>query len=382
MERIFEGELLSGTEEDGTSRVRISARRGRGAYSNASGRHERETRLVCDDGWHHDHDEPLPPFRTTVTAENARTIITKNTSPDVPFDRSINPYRGCEHGCIYCYARPSHANMGLSPGLDFETRLFAKPDAANLLRQELARPRYRPRPIAIGTNTDPYQPIEREYQIMRSILEVLDEVSHPVTIVTKSALVCRDIDILASLAKRNLVKVALSVTTLDRHLARRMEPRASTPKRRLEAIAALSQAGVPTGIMVAPIIPALTDHELEAILTAARRHGATEAGWVMLRLPLEVVDLFTEWLDEELPDRAARIMGLLRGMRGGKANDPRFRYRMRGDGPYADMIKKRFQLATARLHLNQERTMLDCAAFLPPRADKSQGDLFLQAEIR
>lgn len=376
MERNQDSDRSIGMHDDATACVPAAARRGRGARSNMSGRYETESRLYCDDGWHDAHDEPALPVRTTVTLEQARTIITKNTSPDVPFDRSINPYRGCEHGCIYCFARPSHANMGLSPGLDFETRLFAKPNAALLLRSELARPRYRPRPIAIGTNTDPYQPIEREHRIMRSILSVLDETSHPVTIITKSALVCRDIDILASLAKRNLVRVALSVTTLDRHLARRMEPRASTPVRRLDAMRALSQAGVPTGVMVAPIIPALTDHELEAILDAARRHGARDAGWVMLRLPLEVIDLFTEWLDEEVPDRAARIMSLLRDMRGGRANDPRFLHRMRGYGPYADMIKKRFQLAVLRLHLNRTRTPLDCTLFSPPRGDARQGDLF------
>lgn len=378
----MDSEKLAGVDEDGTAHVRGTLRHGRGACSNASGRHERESRLSGDDGWIHDHDEPVPPLRTTVTTERARSIITKNTSPDVPFDRSINPYRGCEHGCIYCYARPSHANMGLSAGLDFETRLFAKPDAAKLLRKELARPGYRPRPIAIGTNTDPYQPIEREHQIMRSILDVLDEASHPVTIVTKSALVCRDIDILSSLAKRNLVKVALSVTTLDRHLARRMEPRASTPARRLDAIARLSDAGIPTGVMVAPIIPALTDHELEAILEAARRHGATEAGWVMLRLPMEVSDLFLEWLKEEYPERAARIMGHLKGMRDGKANDPRFGHRMRGHGPYADMIKKRFRLAAGRLRLNRRLARLDCTRFCPPGGDERQGNLFAGHEIR
>ena len=349
-------------------------RRGRGARSNASGRHERETRLSDPDVW---ETEPEPPvLRTEVTVEQPRSIIARNRSPDIPFDRSINPYRGCEHGCVYCYARPSHANLGLSPGLDFETRLFAKPDAAKLLRAELAKPGYRCAPIAIGTNTDPYQPIEREWRVMRSILEVLEEARHPVTIVTKSHLVTRDLEILARMARRNLVKVALSVTTRDHRLARRLEPRASTPARRLEAVRALAEAGVPAGVMVAPVIPGLTDHEMESILEAAAQAGAAEVGWILLRLPREIADLFAEWLDEEAPDRAGRVMGLLRGMRGGRANDPRFGRRMRGDGPYADMLARRFKLAAARLGLDRAPVRLDTRAFRPRREPSDQLSLF------
>src|SRR5882724_11680079 len=275
-------------------------RRGRGTLSNTSGRYEPTARIAFDDGWR--SIEELPAFETTVTEEKARTIITRNDSPDIGFDRSINPYRGCEHGCVYCFARPTHAYLGLSPGLDFESKLFAKPDAPQLLEKELATQDYEPRMIAIGTNTDPYQPIERERNIMRGILEVLDRTSHPVGIVTKSALVIRDIDILARMAKRNLAKVAISVTTLDARLARTMEPRASTPTRRLEALRQLSQAGIPTTVMVAPVIPALNDSEIERILDAAAHAGVKEASYVLLRLPLEVRDLFREWLMANYPD--------------------------------------------------------------------------------
>ncbi|GAK32370.1 putative protein [alpha proteobacterium Q-1] len=353
--------------------VRASLRRGRGAVSNASGRHEPLSRQAVEDGWAEDEAD-LAPLATHITLEKARRIITKNSSPDIPFDRSINPYRGCEHGCIYCYARPSHANMGLSPGLDFETRLFAKPDAANLLRAELAHPRYRCAPIAIGTNTDPYQPIERDQKLMRSILEILDETSHPVTIVTKSALILRDIELLSSLAQRNLVKVALSVTTLDHRLARRMEPRASTPGRRIEAMKALAEAGVPVGVMVAPVIPALTDHEGEKILAAAYAAGAREAGWVMLRLPHEIKDLFAEWLQEERPDRASRVLNLVRDMRGGRLNDARFGHRMRGEGAYAEMVTARLRLAITKIGYNREIRKLDCSLFTPPPKASAKGD--------
>ncbi|WP_150000434.1 PA0069 family radical SAM protein [Iodidimonas gelatinilytica] len=381
----------SPTEE--TAFVRAENRRGRGARSNASGRHEAYARVSFDDGWHdgaavegaggaqtghHEADEDdIPPLRTTVTDEHAKTIITRNISPDIPFDRSINPYRGCEHGCIYCYARPSHANMGLSPGLDFETRLFAKPNAADLLRKELARPRYRCRPIAIGTNTDPYQPVEKDRQIMRRLLEVLDEASHPVTIITKSALIGRDLDILSAMAQRNLVKVALSVTTLDHRLSRRMEPRASTPGRRLQAISELAKAGIRTGVMVAPVIPSLNDHEIEGILAKAYEAGAREAGWVMLRLPLEIKDLFAEWLAEEAPERADRVMGLVKNMRNGRLYDTRFMHRMRGQGAYADMISKRFRLAVKKLGFNMGVEPLDCMRFVAPRQDSQQMSLFL-----
>ncbi len=302
-------------------------RRGRGTLSNASGRYEPTARISFDDGWR--SIEELPSFETTVTEEKARKIITRNDSPDIGFDRSINPYRGCEHGCVYCFARPTHANMGLSAGLDFESKLFVKLDAPELLERELSAPRYSPRVIAIGTNTDPYQPIERRYEVMRGILEVLDRASHPVGIVTKSALVLRDIDILARMARRNLVKVALSVTSLDPKLARTMEPRAATPSRRLETIKRLSDAGIPTSVMVAPVIPAINDAEIERILDAAAAAGAKEAGYVLLRLPLEVRDLFREWVTENFPDRSsprvqadprhARRQGLRRQV--GRAHD-------------------------------------------------------------
>ncbi len=351
------------------------ARRGRGARSNASGRFEREVRLDTDDGWER-ADDAAAPLRTTVTVEHPRRVIARNSSPDVPFDRSINPYRGCEHGCIYCYARPTHAYLGLSPGLDFETRLFAKPDAPARLAAELARPGYRCRPIALGTNTDPYQPIERDWKIMRGILEVLEAAGHPLTIVTKSHLVTRDIDILARMAARRLATVTLSVTTLDAHLARRLEPRASTPRRRLAAIRALDHAGVPTGVMLAPVIPALNDHEIESILEAARAAGARTASWTMLRLPLEIRELFAEWLAEERPERARRILGLIATMRGGRLNDPRFGARMRGTGPYAELIAQRFRLASKRLGFNALSPQLDCRGFRPPQPKTAQGDLF------
>ncbi len=361
---------------DGSGRLPPEMRRGRGARSNASGRFEREVRVDVDDGWDAADDAAMP-LRTTVTIERPRHVISRNSSPDVPFDRSINPYRGCEHGCIYCYARPSHAYLGLSPGLDFETRLFAKPDAPALLRAELARPGYRCRPIALGTNTDPYQPIERDWKIMRGILEVLEAANHPLTIVTKSHLVTRDRDILARMAARRLVTVMLSVTTLDAHLARRMEPRASAPHRRLAAIRTLSAAGVPTGVMVAPVIPALNDHEIEAILETARAAGAATASWTMLRLPREIGDLFAEWLTEERPARARRILGLIAAVRGGRLNDPRFGARMRGSGPYAELIAQRFRIAVRRLGFNAAASpQLACAGFRPPRPENAQGDLF------
>src|SRR5215510_6903472 len=301
-------------------------RRGRGAQSNASGRYEAEARVAFDDGWQSLED--LPPFKTTVSPDTARKVITRNDSPDIGFDRSINPYRGCEHGCVYCFARPTHAYLGLSPGLDFESKLYAKPDAPRLLERELSDPNYSPRIIAIGTNTDPYQPIERQHQIMRRILEVLDRFGHPVGIVTKSALVLRDIDILARMAKRNLVKVALSVTTLDPKLARVMEPRAATPPRRLDALRELAQAGVPTSVMVAPIIPAINDAEIERILDAASAIGVQSAGYVLLRLPIEVRDLFREWLMANFPDRYRHVFSLIRDLRGGKDYDSEFGKRM------------------------------------------------------
>jgi DNA repair photolyase len=339
-------------------------RRGRGAQTNVSGRYEKETREAFDDEW--ETLAELPPMRTEVQVEEARRIITRNNSPDISFDRSINPYRGCEHGCSYCFARPTHANMGLSPGLDFETKLFAKPNAAALLEKELAEPGYEPRTIAIGTNTDPYQPIEREWRIMRQVLEVLSKYNHPVGIVTKSALVARDIDILSDMAARGLAKVALSVTTLDRRLARAMEPRAATPGKRLETMDKLAAAGIPVTVMTAPIIPALNDMELERLLEAGREAGATEAGYVLLRLPLEVSPIFREWLAANYPDRAAHVMSVMQQMRGGKDYDSEWGVRQRGKGPYAWMIGRRFELAAKRLGLNLERRKLRTDLFTPP----------------
>ena len=351
-------------------RIDPERRRGRGAESNASGRYEPQSRVLLDDGWGSIDD--LPPLKTTVQEERSRKIITTNDSPDISFDRSINPYRGCEHGCAYCFARPTHAYMGLSPGLDFETRLFAKPNAAKLLEKELARPGYEPRTMAIGTNTDPYQPIEKRYRIMREVLEVLDAANHPVGIVTKSALVLRDVDILSRMAERNLCKVALSVTTLDRSLARAMEPRAATPDRRLAALRLLSEAGVPTTVMVAPIIPALNESEIERILDAAAAAGAREAGYVLLRLPLEVRDVFKEFLEREYPDRAKHVMSVIRSMRGGKDYDATWGTRMKGDGPYAWQIGRRFEIACRRLGLNASRRSLRTDLFKPPVDDSGQ----------
>jgi DNA repair photolyase len=349
-------------------------RRGRGAMSNASGRFEPEARATFDDGW--DLAEDLPPLRTHVQDEAARTIITRNDSPDISFDRSINPYRGCEHGCIYCYARPSHCYLGHSAGLDFETQLYAKPNAAALLEKELAAPGYRPATMALGTNTDPYQPIERDRRITRSVLEVLERTGHPVGIVTKSALVVRDIDILQRMAERCLAKVALSVTTLDRHLARRMEPRASTPSRRLDALRQLSEAGIPTAVMVAPVIPSLNDHEIESILAAAKTVGVQQAGYVMLRLPLELKDLFREWLATEVPDRANRVLHLLQSMHGGRDYVAAFGARGRGSGPYAEQVAARFRLALKRLQLNEQRIPLRTDLFKPPTPAGGQLPLF------
>jgi DNA repair photolyase len=345
-------------------RIEDGRRRGRGAGVNPSGRFEPTSRHVFDDGW--STLEELPPFKTEVQVERPRTIITRNESPDISFDRSINPYRGCEHGCVYCFARPTHAYMGLSPGLDFETKLFAKPDAARLLERELEKEGYKPRTIAIGTNTDPYQPIERTHRIMREILEVLDARNHPVGIVTKSALVMRDIDILSRMAERGLAKVALSVTTLDRKLARTMEPRAATPPRRLEAMRALSDAGIPVSVMVAPIVPGLNDHEIERILDSATAAGAREAGYVILRLPLEVSPIFKDWLLRHYPDRYRHVLSLVRSMRDGKDYDAEWGKRMKGSGPYAWQIGRRFELAAKRLGLNDERRPLRTDLFKTP----------------
>ncbi len=349
-------------------------RRGRGSLSNATSRFDKEVRGSFDDGW--EGLGELAAFKTEVQDAPARTIIARNDSPDISFDQSINPYRGCEHGCVYCYARPTHCYLGHSAGLDFETKLYAKPNAAELLEQELAHPRYVPKVIALGTNTDPYQPIERERRLTRAILEVLERTGHPVGIVTKSALVTRDIDILARMAERSLVKVALSVTTLDRRLARAMEPRASTPGKRLEALRQLSEAGIPTAVMVAPVIPSLTDQEIEGILTAARDAGCSEAGYVLLRLPLELKDIFREWLAEHAPDRADRVLHLLQSMHGGRDYTAEFGLRQKGSGPYASQISLRFRLALKRLGLNNRRQVLRTDLFQAPVLKGGQMPLF------
>ena len=355
-------------------RLYDARRRARGAATNASGRYERLSRereeATTLDGAM--PIEELAPFKTEVSEEHPRTIISRNASPDLSFDRSINPYRGCEQGCIYCYARPSHAYVGLSAGLDFEQRIFAKNGAADLLRKELAAKSYVPRTIALGANTDPYQPIEKKREITRDLLKVLDETSHPVGIVTKSTLVERDIDILSRMAERDLVKVAVSITTLDPVLARKMEPRAPTPERRLETIRKLSDAGIPVVVMVAPIIPGLTDHEVERILEAARAAGASEAGYVMLRLPREVASLFKDWLLRHAPDRYRHVLSLLRSMRGGKDYDADFGKRQTGMGPYAWQIGRRFEIATRRLQLNIARKKLDESRFKAPRDQGAQ----------
>ncbi len=348
--------------------------RGRGARNNSASRFNQHQTAYHDDGWESLSD--IPSLRTEILTETPKSIITRNTSPDISFDRSINPYRGCEHGCVYCYARPSHAYMGLSPGLDFESKLFIKPNAAALLREELTATNYQPATIALGANTDPYQPIERDYRITRGVIEVLQEFNHPFGIVTKSATVLRDLDILTEMAKRGLVKVAVSITTLDDKLARSMEPRASTPVKRLAALEILSKAGVPTVVMMGPIIPGLNDSEIENILKAARNAGVREAGYTMLRLPHEVKDIFKDWLEKEYPDRAAKVMSLVKSVRGGAENDPSFGTRMAGTGPYAWTIGRRFQLAAQRLALNTNRVKLRTDLFTRPPQKGEQMALF------
>jgi DNA repair photolyase len=357
---------------------RSQLRPGRGAPSNPAGRFEPHRSEAVDDGWGI-LDEPLPQLATVVQAETARRIIARNDSPDIPFSQSINPYRGCEHGCIYCYARPSHSYVNLSPGLDFETRLFYKTDAEKLLGNELSAKRYRCSPIALGANTDPYQPIERRYRVTRKILELLSDCDHPVTIVTKgAALIARDIDLLASMAKRRLLAVFLSIATLDSKLKRSLEPRAASVSARLAAIERLRQAGVPVGVIVAPVIPALTDHELENILARAKDAGAVGAGYVMLRLPHEVAGLFREWLELNEPLKAAHVMSRVRQIRGGRDNESEFGSRMRGAGRYAELFEQRFALATRRLGLdrNDGRFDLDTTRFKPPQAPTPQQSLF------
>lgn len=337
----------------------------RGARSNPTPRFDQLAREEVDDGWDLSEDEEPAPG-TTIHVERARSILTRNTSPDIPFDRSVNPYRGCGHGCVYCFARPTHAYLDLSPGLDFETKLTVKPDAPALLEAALRKPGYRPAPIAFGTNTDPYQPLERDWRIMRGCLEVLAAFDHPVMITTKGFLVTRDVDILAPMAARGLAAVAVSVTTLDTGLHRRLEPRASAPARRLEAIRLLSQAGIPTMVMAAPMIPRINDHELEDILAAAKAAGANGAGFTLLRLPHEVKDLFTEWLEVHFPDRKGHVLSLMAQQRGGRLNDSRFGSRMTGSGGHAELLAQRFHIAVRKLGLNIVRARLDCSRFRVP----------------
>ena len=355
------------------------ARKGRGAVSNRSGRFEALAHETVDDGWGSAEDLALTRLRTSVTDEFPKSVIARNTSPDIPFDRSLNPYRGCEHGCVYCFARPTHAYHGLSPGLDFETKLFAKPDAARILEAELSKPSYRPATLQLGANTDPYQPIERRRRITREVLAVLQRFRHPVGITTKSDLVTRDIDILAPMAADGLAAVAVSVTTLDGKLARTLEPRCPTPAKRIEAIRTLSAAGVPVAVMAAPLIPGINDHEIERILEAARDAGAVAAKYVLLRLPLEIKDLFQEWLDAHAPDKARKVMNLVRETRGGKDYDSDFAQRMSGTGVYADMIRARFGAARKRAGFEhnaasgfKQRTDL----FRRPLGDSRQPSLF------
>lgn len=348
--------------------------RGRGAVSNPVNRFETLDREAVDDGW--DFDDDLPPLRTEVTLERPRSVITRNTSPDVHFDRSINPYRGCEHGCVYCFARPSHAYLGLSPGLDFETRLIARPDAPDILERELRNPSYKVGPIAIGTNTDPYQPIEKDQNIMRRLLEVLREYRHPVCVVTKGTLIERDADILGDMGRMGLARVGITVTTLDADVSRKMEPRVPAPKRRLATIRALADAGCPVRVMVSPVVPALTDHELEAILTAGAEAGARAASWVMLRLPREVAPLFREWVADAFPDRAKRIMGRVRDLHGGKDYDAEFGKRMTGEGAFADLVAHRFSIAVKRLELDIDLPRLATDQFRCPLRQGDQMSLF------
>ena len=349
---------------------------GRSALSNPPGRFDRQQYASVDDGWY--VEEEADSVATTIEPERAKEIITTNDSPDIPFEQSINPYRGCTTSCIYCYARPSHAYMGLSPGLDFETHIFYKQDAAKVLEAQLARPSYVCKPITIGANTDPYQPDERHLKVTRSILEVLARTRHPVTLITKHALILRDLDLLTDLARDNLVGVAVSVTTLNKDLKRVMEPRAASPQARLRTVKELNAAGVPTGVLVAPVIPALTDHELEDILAASAEAGARWAGYVLLRLPYEIKDLFREWLAKHFPERAAHVMSVLREMRGGRDNDPRFGSRMRGTGVYAQLLRNRFQLACKRLNLNASgRDVPNTRLFRPPTPPGAQMTLGL-----
>jgi len=339
--------------------------KGRGSISNATGRFEKQNSALTDDGWGC-LDVDAPPLSTQIIIDSTKSVITYNDSPDIPFDRSINPYRGCEHGCIYCFARPTHTYLGFSAGLDFESKIVLKPDAAKILRQELSKKSYQCAPIAMGTNTDPYQPVERKQQLMRQILQILLETRHPATIVTKSALIERDIDLLADMARHGLVSTFISITTLDQPMARTLEPRAATPHRRLEAVAKLHQAGIPVGVMVAPVIPALTDHEMEKIVTSAQAAGASSAAYVLIRLPLEVADLFEEWLQHHYPLKAGHVLNLIKDSRGGKTYDAAFNQRQSGSGAYANMLNQRFKLIVKRLGINKPLPPLRSDLFRKP----------------
>ncbi len=363
--------MTSDLKENPKSRAAI---KGRGTANRVDARYLENTREDTDDGW--DLPEENQILQTTVTVEKPKTIISHNNSPDIPFESSINPYRGCEHGCVYCYARPTHAYMDLSPGIDFETKLFAKPDAPVLLKKEISKPGYHCTPIALGTNTDPYQPVEREWKITRQIIETLHECNHPLTIVTKSWLVERDIDLLSEMAQKNLAQVFISVTTLDHDLARKLEPRATAPHRRLETLASLHNAGIPTGVMFAPVIPALNDTEMENVLAHAADTGVINAGYVMLRLPHEVKLLFREWLDTHYPLKTDHVMNMVKDIRGGRENDPNFKSRMRGQGVFADMIEQRFRKTCQRLGLNKKHIKLDTTLFSSPVSDRQQLQLF------
>ena len=360
--------------DDPAHRIEAERRRGRGAVTNPTGRYEPAQREGFADGW--SPEEELPPLPTEVIVEKPRTIITRNDSPDILFEKSINPYRGCEHGCSYCFARPTHAYQGLSSGLDFETKIFAKPNAAELLEKELRAGGYQPTAIALGANTDPYQPVERRFRITRAILDVLHRANHPVAVVTKSALVLRDMDILGPMAARQLAKVAVSVTTLDPKLARRMEPRAASPAKRLDTIRRLAEAGIPVTVLVAPIIPAINDHEIEAILKACAAAGAQEAGYVLLRLPHDLKDLMRDWLLEHYPDKLKHVFSLLQEARGGKDYDSTWGVRQSGIGPYAWMIRRRFETAAERLGLNKRSMRLRTDLFRPPARETGQLSLF------
>ncbi len=354
---------------------RITPKRGRGALTNPTDRYAEHLRESVDDGWHRDEPQPL---RTELSVDSSRSIISRNQSPDIPFDRSINPYRGCEHGCIYCYARPTHAWLGLSPGLDFETRLFYKPDAAKLLERELAEPGYEPATMVLGANTDPYQPIERKLGITRQVLEVLRDSRHPVAVTTKSALVLKDLNLLAEMAAERLAAVQISITALDKALARQLEPRAASPQRRLEAIRILADAGVPVGVLVSPLIPGLTDQDMERVLEAATQAGAARAGCLLIRLPLEIKDLFADWLRFHHPDRAEKVLSMIRQCREGKLNDAQFGTRFIGTGPVAALLQRRFELTARRLGLRRQDAgwELDASRFRPPALPGTQRSLF------